>query len=393
VGGNTHFIILVGGEDPEELLKSYHEYIGKAHIPPFWSMGYHQSRWGYRSLETVEKVVSLFQEYEIPLDTFWLDLDYMLNKKIFTVDEISYPPEDLNELMKAYNLRLVPLLDVGIATKDSQPVKLGKNMNIFLRSPSPLEYYYKGEVWPGEVYYVDFLHPNASAFWKTQLEKLQKKINFSGIWLDMNEPTNFKGGEITFEPFPVQKMENINTMTVSVDVPHHSSEGTPLSHASVHAYYGHLSAIPTFEFLQQKGRPFILTRSNSVGTGVFAAHWTGDNVANWEFLKSSINSNFLYQIFGIQMVGSDICGFYTNSNADLCSRWMQLGSFYPFARNHNHETAIPQEPYAFGANHLLTSVLSLRTRYALLKQLYSWLVISKGKGSFFRPLGFEFYED
>jgi alpha-glucosidase (family GH31 glycosyl hydrolase) len=145
VGGNTHFIILVGGEDPEELLKSYHEYIGKAHIPPFWSMGYHQSRWGYRSLETVEKVVSLFQEYEIPLDTFWLDLDYMLNKKIFTVDEISYPPEDLNELMKAYNLRLVPLLDVGIATKDSQPVKLGKNMNIFLRSPSPLEYYYKGE--------------------------------------------------------------------------------------------------------------------------------------------------------------------------------------------------------------------------------------------------------
>lgn len=57
-----------------------------------------------------------------------------------------------------------------------------------------------------------------------------------------------------------------------------------------------------------------MTRSNSVGTGVFAAHWTGDNVANWQFLKSSINGNFLFQIFGIQMIGADICGFYKDSN-------------------------------------------------------------------------------
>ena len=40
-----------------------------------------------------------------------------------------------------------------------------------------------------------------------------------------------------------------------------------------------------------------------------------------------------------------------------------------------------------------TSLLSMRTRYALLKQFYSWLVLKKGKGSFFRPLTFEFYLD
>jgi alpha-glucosidase (family GH31 glycosyl hydrolase) len=111
----------------------------------------------------------------------------------------------------------------------------------------------------------------------------------------------------------------------------------------VHAYYGHLSVLPTFDYLSVGGkRPFVLTRSNSVGTGRFAAHWTGDNVANWEFLRASINGNFLFQIFGIQMVGSDICGFYRNSEADLCARWIQIGAFYPFARNHNHESAIPQ---------------------------------------------------
>lgn len=70
----------------------------------------------------------------------------------------------------------------------------------------------------------------------------------------------------------------------------------------------------TNTYLRQKGiRPFILTRSNSVGTGVYAAHWTGDNVANWRFLRLSISGNFLFQIFGIHMVGADICGFHLDT--------------------------------------------------------------------------------
>jgi len=78
----------------------------------------------------------------------------------------------------------------------------------------------------------------------------------------------------------------------------------------VHAYYGHFAAVATHEYLQEKGkRPFIITRSTSVGTGFFAGHWTGDNVSTWDFLRLSISGNFLFQIFGIPMVGPDICGF------------------------------------------------------------------------------------
>lgn len=60
-------------------------------------------------------------------------------------------------------------------------------------------------------------------------------------------------------------------------------------------------------------RPFINTRSSTIGTNKYGFHSTGNNNANFKFLKNSITDILLNQMWGFQMVGSDICGYSGNT--------------------------------------------------------------------------------
>ena len=53
-------------------------------------------------------------------------------------------------------------------------------------------------MWPGRSYFPDFNHPNASAFWEEGLRNITRlyQIEQGGIWIDMNEFSNFVQGEI-----------------------------------------------------------------------------------------------------------------------------------------------------------------------------------------------------
>ena len=115
-------------------------------------------------------------------------------------------------------------------------------------------------------------------------------------------------------------------------------------------------------------------------------------------MKNSLSGIFQFNIYGIPFTGDDICGFQGNSNDNLCARWMSLGSFYPFCRNHRTLLSnVPHEPFAFGinSNTFYISKISLKIRYSLIRYFYSELFkISIGEsGSFFKPVFFNFDKD
>jgi alpha-glucosidase (family GH31 glycosyl hydrolase) len=141
-------------------------------------------------------------------------------------------------------------------------------------------------------------------------------------------------------------------------------------------------------------RSFVLSRSTFAGSGKYTAHWTGDNYSTWEYLYYSITGILSMQLFGLPQTGADICGFNGNTTAELCSRWMQLGAFYPFSRNHNIEGAIPQEPWAFGPDHLAISYEALRLRYFFIPYFYTLFYEAHVNGStVWRPMLFEYPTD
>jgi alpha-glucosidase (family GH31 glycosyl hydrolase) len=42
------------GPTPLDVISQYQNAIGLPHMPPYWALGWHQCRWGYHTIQTVE---------------------------------------------------------------------------------------------------------------------------------------------------------------------------------------------------------------------------------------------------------------------------------------------------------------------------------------------------
>ena len=233
----------------------------------------------------------------------------------------------------------------------------------------------------------------------TWLTKTQ--VEFDGAWIDMNEPSNFYSGTVDGCPADNQWDNPPYTPSVVGGKLYYrtlcmSAEQYAGRHYDLHNLYGITETMVTNAALKaiRKKRPFIISRSTFPGQGHYGGHWTGDVLSDWTNLRRSIAGILNYNIYGIPLVGADICGFNGNTTSALCQRWMELGAFYPFSRNHNTDDAIDQDPVALGPAVVEASKKALIIRYSLLPYLYTlfWQAHSRGS-TVARPLFFEFPRD
>ena len=419
IGGIIDYYIIVN-DSPEEIIKNIQTLLGIPPLPPFWSFGNHQSRYGYNSGKDFIDVYEKYKKSEIPIDSMWLDIDALDNFQMFTLNSkftniVNY----IANTIHADGGKFVPIVDIGFSDdKSNQYIKLGNKLDIFIKS----NYTKKnliGKVWPGKTVFPDFFHPDIETFWNQGLNDYYKILPYDGIWLDMNEPTNLleNGGKCIGEIVPDKQCTEDKNIYNEDDLPYipgyRKNSNKKLSDKSISEnalIYGNktiydvkpmislLQTKVTYNYLNNNNeavRPFILSRSTSIGSGKYTYHWLGDNLSTFANLKNSISGIFNFNIFGIPFTGSDICGFMDNASKDLCIRWYNLGIFYPFMRNHNFFQSKDQYPWTFGDDALQIINKNIKLRYSLIRYIYSqfFLISLNEKGSFFKPLMFEFPDD
>ena len=82
IGGVIDYYITIN-DTPDESLISIHDIIGHPTLPPFWSLGFHQCKWGYNDSFQIRNVYENFISHELPVDTFWGDIDILQDYRIF----------------------------------------------------------------------------------------------------------------------------------------------------------------------------------------------------------------------------------------------------------------------------------------------------------------------
>ena len=436
IGGIINYYITFG-DTPEEAIMEIHRIIGRPILPPLWAFGWHQSRWGYKTTKELENVLNKYNKYDIPLEAIWADLDFLKNNKNFILSfGHSLTPKFVDKL-HSIGKKFVPLLDYALPVdEDYKYYTLGKKTKSFIKSNYTKKDLFS-YVWPGLSVFPDLFVKEGQNIWLEGLNDFYTLTNFDGLWIDMNEPAMIHVNDKDVGEIVDEELSNSTYFNAFSDIPYipgyrvgHTSLST--KSVSINAFskrnkknnfytmYNIKSLIPklqvelTYNYLKHNNkRPFILSRGNTIGQGKYGFHWLGDNLSNFNHLKSSIASIFNYNLFGIPFIGADICGFHKNATDELCARWHVLGAFYPFSRNHNVDSAASQEPWAFDSiirrfeiytfdvdypkegYTLYAAKKAIKLKYSLLRYTYTQVfLISLGiKGAYFKPVFFEFPED
>ena len=420
IGGIIDYYIIVG-KSPIDVVKYIQKILGNPFLPPYWAVGAHQSRLFFNNITNFKNTYNRYKEYSIPLDTMWVDIDTYDNFQIFSVNNETFNGlgDFIKEIQENNHSHFIPIIDIGVGNSTGDKFSsLGRKLDNFIKSNYTKTDLYL-DVWPGATLFPDYLNPNTSFFWEYGLTTYQELVHYDGIWYDMNEIAGLKRdlpcvGEIAdicekkdnfyyYEDLPYLpgydgvERTNMAAGTINENGLLYGTDEIKYAIYNTKPILSYTQNKMTFNYLKNKlkKRPFIISRSATVGSGKYNGHWLGDNTSNFKFMKNSLDGIFQFVIYGIPMTGDDICGFFGESYGTLCNRWYNLGAFYAFSRNHN-SGQLDQFPWSFNDNNILNNIKqAINYRYMILRYIYSYLfsVSLNEKVGFFNPVFFSFPDD
>ena len=387
LGGELDYYVFAG-PTPADVVEQLTRLTGRPALPPLWALGFHQSRWGYRSDREMRDIADQFRARDIPLDAIHFDIDYMEGYRDFTWDPERFSnPASLVTALGEIGVRVVTILDPGVrhdVGRGYRPAEEGLLSGHFLERAdgSP----FSGYCWPDAALFPDFAREKVRSWWAGLHKESHIDVGVAGLWNDMNEPAIFE------RPFS-EGFSDQAPLPLGIA---HGGESERAPHAEVHNLYGYLMSRASYEGLREHrpdSRPWILTRSAYTGIQRYAASWMGDNCSWWEHLALSLPQLCGMGLSGSPHVGVDIGGFAENCGPELFSRWMEASVVYPFMRVHSGIGTSHQEPWAFGPETEAIARRMIELRYRLLPYIYSLAHDSSETGApILRPMVYAYPE-
>eukprot|EP01042_Synura_sphagnicola_P003914 gene3914-4910_t len=169
-------LYVFNGPTPEDVVRQYTGVVGRPTMFPYWSLGFHNCKWGYSSVYEVEEIVANYSKANIPLDTQWMDIDYMQSYRDFTYDAKNFPISEVQSFVSKLHengQHFVPIVDPGIMVYPGYDAyEKGLALDLYIKDIQGKNYL-------------------AQDYWTEQIRNFLAITPVDGLWIDMNEPSNF----------------------------------------------------------------------------------------------------------------------------------------------------------------------------------------------------------
>ncbi|MDE6095422.1 MAG: DUF4968 domain-containing protein [Muribaculaceae bacterium] len=339
------YYFINGGSDLAGTTEGYTLLTGRQDLPPFWSLGYITSKYGYHNQKEALGAIDSLKTRGYPvdgmvLDLYWYGVETDMGKLEW--DKAQWPDhKKMIDSLKSQGVNLVLISQPYINKKGA----IGNYTVLADRKMLTLDSAGNNHdvtTWVGDAGMFDVSNP-ATREWLWNRLKGLTSDGIAGWWGDLGEP-------------------EVHPRTIM-----HSNGETASQYHNV--YCNEWSRL-IYEGLRKdfpEMRPLLMMRGGTAGLQRYSVFpWTTDVSRSWGGLQPQVNLMLNSGLSGLGYMSSDLGGFAVDRkhpiDEELYVRWVQMGAFTPVMRT--HATQKP-EPYHYpGSEEILKNYVKMR---------YQWL--------------------
>ncbi len=341
---------------------------GRQPLPPFWSLGYITSKYGYKTRREAEQVVDSLKTAGYPVDGMVLDL-YWYGKEE-DMGRLDWDPDQWPDHQKM----LANLKEKGVnMVAITQPYVLrnGRGLDNYnhlaangMLAKDSLGNPAEVKIWVGEGGMIDVSNPEAAEWYRQTYRRLTDQ-GMGGWWGDLGEPEVHPEG-----------LHHANGLTTRQ---YHNLYGNDWSRIIADLYAQEYPGV----------RLMTLMRGGTTGLQRYSVFpWSTDVSRSWGGLQPQVTIMLGAGQSGLGYMSHDVGGFAIDPanpvDPELYVRWLQLGLFSPVLRTHSQAFA---EPYLYPEHQDIILPL-VKARYSWLPYNYTLAYENATKGTpLVRPIG------